>query len=90
MNTKQIVWRVFNSLVNEKPQQTEIDYSELVEVIHKSDVYDARTVKNYIQCMEDNNWLTVKNGDNPVESIRIQLFGNRRKIWLINREAKQD
>jgi hypothetical protein len=93
MNTSQITWKFFNEVLLEYAKISDvIGFDHLVSLIRKiGKVYDNRTVKSWIDCMQNNFWLT------PIEPnphdilgqyVVTSLYKYRQTKWKINKNAK--
>jgi hypothetical protein len=74
MNTKQYVWRFFNLSLRQLAQKglKQVTFKEMCELLQRiGNVYDNRTMKNYIDCMIDNGWVTEDNSENVYNPLSI-------------------
>lgn len=63
------VWRFFNSSLRILAQMDlkTIEFKEMCKLLQSiGNVYDTRTMKNYIDCMITNKWVTEDNSENPL------------------------
>ena len=69
MKTTNIVWGFFNTSLKLLAQgnKTSVDYEEMCYLLRTiGKVYDNRTLKNYIDCMLQNKWISEENSENPL------------------------
>jgi hypothetical protein len=69
MNTKQYVWQFFNSTLRVLAQEecASIDYEDMCILLKNyANIYDNRSLKNYIDCLINNKWVIEDNDTNPL------------------------
>jgi hypothetical protein len=69
MNTKQCAWLFFNSTLRILAQSecSKIDFQEMCMLLkNNANIYDNRSLKNYIDCIVNNQWVTEDNDENPL------------------------
>jgi len=92
MNTKQVVWNLFNEWILPLPKKgkEELTFDELIYIIKNcGSVYDNRTMKNYFDCCINNEWL-IPDGDNLLEfyGSSTSVYKYKRVKLHINKDAK--
>jgi len=92
MNTKEIVWKLFKEWILEvatKYGKKTLDFYEVIHILRVcGEVYDNRTMKNYIECMMSNHWL-IPDEDNllPLLASCTSIYKYKRVKWTINEQA---
>jgi hypothetical protein len=69
MNTKMYVWQFFNATLRVLAQKdcATIDYEDMCILLKNyANIYDNRSLKNYIDCMINNKWISEDNTANPL------------------------
>jgi|WetSurMetagenome_2_1015567.scaffolds.fasta_scaffold73561_4 hypothetical protein len=109
MNTKQYVWQFFNSTLRilANDNCSTIDFKDMCMLLKNyANIYDNRSLKNYIDCMVNNQWVTEDNSTNPLnpqglitnpESLLYEYSKSfncitiyRNTKFIINKDAKYD
>jgi prolyl-tRNA synthetase len=86
MNTYQIVEKLFKEVIFEHHDKEVIDYPTLVHFFHKYGcVYDSRTIKNYVECAEDHELITLKKPDVETEIKWLIGLPRTNRVWILNR-----
>lgn len=91
MNTKEITWKLFNEWILELPKKGKktLDFYELTHILRVcGEIYDNRTMKNYIECMMNNMWL-VPDDNNllPLFTSSTSIYKYKQVKWTINEQA---
>jgi hypothetical protein len=88
LDTKQLVERLFRKVASqcEIQPETEMSYKSMVTMIQmEGNVYDKRTINNYLLCAQHNGLIKQKEVDDKT-AIQWSFFPQER-IFVLNKKA---